>query len=78
MHLIYGEYLCNANAAARMYREKYPNAGHHPYYRVFINVDRSFSEGHFPNKMISEGRPVMPSEVLQVAEQNPSISSTWN
>lgn len=76
MHLIYGECLCNANAAARMYRERYRNAERHPDYRVFINVHRSLSEGRFPNQMTSEGRPVMPyeDEVLEAVEQDPSIS----
>lgn len=76
MHLIYGECLCNANAAARMYRERYPNAERYPDHRVFINVHRSLSEGRFPSQMVSEGRPVMPyeAEVLQAVEEDPSIS----
>lgn len=76
MHLIYGECLCNANAAARMYRERYPNAERHPDYRVFINVHRSLLEGRFPNQNTSEGRPFIPyeDEVLEAVEQDPSIS----
>ncbi|KOB62356.1 Transposase-like protein [Operophtera brumata] len=61
MHLIYGECLCNANAAARVYRERYSNAERHPAHRVFINVHRSFSEGRFPSQMVGEGRPSRPT-----------------
>ncbi|KAL3287028.1 hypothetical protein HHI36_001514 [Cryptolaemus montrouzieri] len=34
MHFIYGECGCNISAAARLYRERYPNAERHPDYRV--------------------------------------------
>ncbi|KPJ06059.1 hypothetical protein RR48_14501 [Papilio machaon] len=37
MHLIYEECRCNANAASRLYRERYPNDQKYPDYRVFIN-----------------------------------------
>lgn len=76
MHLIYGECRCNASAAARLYREKFPNAARYPDYRVFTNVHRTLSEGRFPNQMINDGRPRMlyEEEVLQEVEADPSVS----
>lgn len=76
MHLIYGECRCNANAAARLYRERYPNSERHPDHRVFINLHRSLLEGRFPNQMVSTGRPSIPYEeqVLAAVAEDPSVS----
>ncbi|GBP52472.1 hypothetical protein EVAR_32028_1 [Eumeta japonica] len=56
MHLIYGECRCNASAAARLYRERYPNVIHDKDHRVFTNVHCLLSEGRFPNPAYGEGR----------------------
>lgn len=77
MHLIYGECRCNASAAARLYRERYPNAARYPDHRVFTNVHRLlFSEGHLPNQEHGGGRPANPmeDEVLEAVEEDPSTS----
>lgn len=77
MHLIYGECRCNASAAARLYRERYPNLERYPDHRVFVNVHRSLTEGgHFPNQIQAGGRPVFPfqEEVLQEVARDRSIS----
>lgn len=50
MHLIYGECAMNANAAARLYRERYPNEPRYPDYRVFIRVHQCYREGRFPGR----------------------------
>ncbi|KAL3279477.1 hypothetical protein HHI36_016987 [Cryptolaemus montrouzieri] len=57
MHLIYGECGCNASAAVRLYRERYPNAERHPDYRVFVHMYQSYSEGRLPHVPKSGGRP---------------------
>ncbi|KAL3287926.1 hypothetical protein HHI36_002382 [Cryptolaemus montrouzieri] len=57
MHLIYGECGCNASAAARLYRERFPNAEQHRDYRVFVHVHQSYSEGRLPHVRKSGGRP---------------------
>lgn len=76
MHLIYGECRCNAGAAARLYRERYPNAARHPDSRVFVNVHRLLSEGRFPHQAVNEGRPRLgvEDEVLQAVADDPSTS----
>lgn len=76
MHLIYGECRCNASAAARLYRQRYPNAARHPDHRVFGNVNRSLSEGRFPSQVHSEGRSRLPYDdiVLQAVAEDPSTS----
>lgn len=76
MHLIYGECRCNASAAARLYRERYPNAARHPDHRVFTNVHRLLSEGRFPSQVHSERRSSHHYEdvVMEAVEENPSIS----
>ncbi|GBP43827.1 hypothetical protein EVAR_82259_1 [Eumeta japonica] len=77
MHLIYGECRCNASAAARLYRERYPNAARYPDHRVFTNVHRLlFSEGHLPNHEHGGGRPANPmeDEALEAVEEDPSTS----
>ena len=76
MHLIYGECRCNASAAARLYRERYPNRERYPDHRVFVNVHRLLSEGRFPNQVTSEGRPNTSNEdkVLQEVIYDPSTS----
>lgn len=76
MHLIYGECRCNAGAAARLYRERYPNAVRHPDSRVFVNVHRLLSEGRFPHQAVNEGRPRfdVEDEVLQAVADDPSTS----
>ncbi|KAL3269769.1 hypothetical protein HHI36_008829 [Cryptolaemus montrouzieri] len=53
----YGECGCNASAAARLYRKRYPNAKRHSDYRVFVHVHQSYSEGRFPHVRKSGGRP---------------------
>lgn len=78
MHFIYGECNGNANRAAAVYRDRYPNA-RHPDYRTFIRVHNSFMEGRFPGSGIggvSEGRPQRhnPAEVLELVEENPGTS----
>ncbi|KAL3288085.1 hypothetical protein HHI36_002536 [Cryptolaemus montrouzieri] len=57
MHLIYGECGCNASTAARLYRERYPNAERHPDYRVFVNVHQSYSDGRLPHVRKTGGIP---------------------
>ncbi|GBP48001.1 hypothetical protein EVAR_83702_1 [Eumeta japonica] len=74
MHLIYGECRCNASAAARLYRERYPNLERYPDHRVFDNVHHSLTEGgHFPNQIRGGGRPSFPyeEEVLQEVADDP-------
>ncbi|KAL3287033.1 hypothetical protein HHI36_001519 [Cryptolaemus montrouzieri] len=56
MHLVYEECGCNASAAARLYRERYPNAERHPKYRVFVHVHQSYSGGRLPHVRKSGGR----------------------
>lgn len=56
MHLIYGECRCNANAASRLYRERYPKDQRYPDYRVFINVHQEFSESRMPSSRRNVGR----------------------
>lgn len=77
MHLIYGECRCNASAASRLYRQRYPNADRYPDHRVFTNVHRLlFSVGRLPNQVHGEGRMSLPYEdvVLQAVEEDPSTS----
>lgn len=76
MHLIYGECRCNARAAARLYRERYPNAERHPDHRVFVNVHRLLSENQLPTRATRVGRTVVPYEedVLNAIAENRSIS----
>lgn len=76
MHLIYGECHCNSAAAARLYRERYPNAERHPDYRVFIYVHLAFVEGRLPGARHAGGRPrsVDDEEVLEQIEMDPGIS----
>ncbi|GBP42233.1 hypothetical protein EVAR_29830_1 [Eumeta japonica] len=77
MHLIYGECRCNASTAARLYRERYPNAARYPDHRVFTNVHRLlFSKSHFPNHEYGGGRPANPmeDEMLEAVEEDPSTS----
>ncbi|CAH0720539.1 unnamed protein product, partial [Brenthis ino] len=79
MHFVYGECRGNANAAAALYRERYPNA-RHPDYRVFIRVHSCYSEGRIPGSGVggsSAGRianPDFEDMVLQEVEQDPSTS----
>lgn len=56
MHFIYGECRGNASEAARLYRERYPNAERHPDHRVFVNVHVAYSEGRLPSARTSGGR----------------------
>lgn len=76
MHIIYGECHCNASAAARLYRERYPNAARHPDHRVFINVHQSYSQGRLPSAHTAGGRPRGYEEnvVLNEVENDPSTS----
>ena len=78
MHFIYGECNGNANGAASVYRERYPNA-RNPDYRVFIRVHNAFMEGRFPGSGIggtSAGRPQRHNadEVLEIVEEDPGTS----
>lgn len=76
MHLVYGECRCNANAASRLYRERYPNAQRYPDYRVFINVHQAFSEGRLPSDRRNTGRPRLKrdEEVLNEIEYDTTTS----
>lgn len=76
MHLIYGECRCNASAAARLYRERYPDVERHPDYRVFQNVHASYSEGRLPSARTAGGRPRADHDdvVLNEVENDPSTS----
>ncbi|CAH2092174.1 unnamed protein product [Euphydryas editha] len=80
MHFIYGECRGNANAAAALYRERYPNL-RHPDYRVFIRVHGCFSEGMIPGSGVggaSAGRPVISNDeeiVLDEIERDSSVST---
>lgn len=75
MHLIYGECRCNGSAAARLYRERYPNATRHPDHRVFTNVHRLLSEGRLPGQVHGEGRRYHYDDVvIQAVEEDPSVS----
>lgn len=78
MHLLYGEFRCNANAAARAYQERYSNV-RHPDYRVFIRVHNAFSEGRMPGAGVggnAEGRPRRhhDDEVLDLVTADPGTS----
>ncbi|GBO98544.1 hypothetical protein EVAR_1042_1 [Eumeta japonica] len=57
VHFIYGKCQCNANAASKLYRERYPNAQRYPVYRVFINVHQAISEGCLPSNGSNAGIP---------------------
>lgn len=70
MHLIYGECQCNANAASRLYRERYPNARRYPDYRVFLNVHQAFSEGRLPSARRNAGRPRLECDEAVLNEIN--------
>lgn len=79
MHLIYGECHGNANAAARLYRERYPNEERYPDYRVFIYVHRSYTEGVIPGRQVNRDAgnilgPDDEEEVLACVEESPDIS----
>ncbi|CAH2089549.1 unnamed protein product [Euphydryas editha] len=59
MHFIYGFCNGNANRAAALYQERYPNI-RHPDYRVFIQVHNLLCEGRLRGTGLSgasEGRP---------------------
>lgn len=76
MHLVYGECRCNATAAARLYRERYPNAERHPDHRVFISLHQLYSEGRLPSVPRHSGRPRANYEdiVLNEVEQDSGTS----
>lgn len=79
MHLLYGETRCNARAAARLYRERYPNEDRYPDHRVFSRVHRAYTEGRIPGTGVggvSEGRPQRVNEelILREIEEDPSAS----
>ncbi|CAH2089550.1 unnamed protein product [Euphydryas editha] len=89
MHFIYGFCNGNANRAAALYQERYPNI-RHPDYRVFIQVHNLLCEGRLRGTGLSgasEGRPqrhsvfvgvidtgVKSVEVLELVEEDPSTS----
>lgn len=50
MHYLYGFCDGNARAAARAYRERYPNRDCFPDYRVFIRVHNSYTNGRLPGQ----------------------------
>lgn len=80
MHYIYGECRSNANEAASLYRERYPNA-RHPDYRVFIRVHGCYSEGRLPGIGVggtSTGRIAnidTEETVLEEIERDPTTST---
>ncbi|GBP35638.1 hypothetical protein EVAR_33841_1 [Eumeta japonica] len=76
MHIIYGECRCNANAASRLYRERYPKSPRYPDYRVFINVHQVISEGRLPSNKSNAGRPRLgrDEQVLAEIENNATTS----
>ncbi|CAG4932106.1 unnamed protein product [Parnassius apollo] len=80
MHFIYGKCRGNANAAAALYRERYPNA-RHPDYRVFIRVHGCYSEGRMPGSGVggvSAGkitRPDVEDLVFEEIENDLSTST---
>lgn len=76
MHFIYGECRGNASAAARLYRERYPNAERHPDHRVFVNVHMAYSQGRLPSARASGGRTQGYDEdiILNLIENDPSTS----
>lgn len=81
IHLIYGEARGNARAAARLYRDKFPNR-RHPHYSTFIEIHRRLREtGTFkPNKRNCGAtrtvrNEVNDAEVLDRIDDNPSTSS---
>ncbi|XP_026320368.1 uncharacterized protein LOC113230565 [Hyposmocoma kahamanoa] len=57
MHLIYGECHGNGSAAARLFRERYPNLERYPDHRVFFNVHQAYMEGRLPSTRRSGERP---------------------
>lgn len=80
MHLVYGQADCNARAAQRLYRERYPQRDV-PDRRVFSNVHHNLCEdGSLRGSRRSAGRPrvartpAMEENVLDVVERNPRSS----
>lgn len=79
MHYIYGECQGNARAAARLYRQRYPNEDRYPDYRVFINVHRLYSEAVIPGRADHEQDRgdhdlEMEDEVIQRVRDHPGVS----
>lgn len=76
MHIIYGECRRNASAAARLYRERYPNVARHPDHRVFIYAHLSYSQGRLPSNRTAGGRPQEHNDdvVLNEIESDPNAS----
>lgn len=80
MHLIYGEARQNARAAARLYRERFPNMESYPDHRVFLRVHNALLEGRILGTGIGgagEGRPRHVDNdliVLREIEEDPSLS----
>ncbi|KAJ8728535.1 hypothetical protein PYW07_006231 [Mythimna separata] len=79
MHFIYGEARGNARAAARLYRERYPNRDRHPDYRVFIRVHNALLDGRILGTGVggaSEGRPPQVNDeiIIREIEEDSSVS----
>lgn len=76
MHFVYGECQGNSCAAARLYRERYPNL-RHPDHRVFRNVHLAYSQGVLPGNRGGLGRPRgdYDEDVLQEIQNDPSTST---
>ncbi|CAF4865459.1 unnamed protein product [Pieris macdunnoughi] len=70
-----------SRAAAREYRDRYPNRDHFPDYRVFMRVHNTYMEGVLPGqKALRAGRPLVQFEnedqVLMEANLDPDKAST--
>jgi hypothetical protein len=77
MHFLYGFCNGNARAAAREYRQRYPDRDRFPDYRVFLRVHNSYLEGVLPGQHAPRlGRPVVrdPDNVLRELRMDPMIS----
>lgn len=80
MHFIYGYCNGNGNAAAREYRERYPNREHYPDYRVFGRVHYAYLAGRVPGQPDRSGRPFSldvdeEEQILELFAQDPTTST---
>lgn len=79
MHYLYGFCDGNARAAAREYRQRYPNRDRFPDYRVFLRVHNAYMEGVLPGTHAPRaGRPVVrfdnEERILRELRLDPGIS----
>lgn len=79
MHYLYGFCDGNARAAAREYRQRYPNRDRFPDYRVFMRVHNAYMEGTLPGEHAARtGRPVVrfdnEEQILRQLRLDPGIS----